>query len=175
MHFKHPEILWFLFLLVIPILVHLFQLRRFKKEFFTNVRFLKELSIQTRKSSKLKKYLLLATRLLLLAAMIFAFAQPFFDAKDSKNVTNEMYIVLDNSFSMQAKGQKGELMKRAVEDLLEHTPESSTFSLITNSETFWNTDIKSVRKDLQNLKYSAAPFSLESAVAKIKARPSVYN
>ncbi len=175
MHFKHPEILWFLFLLVIPILVHLFQLRRFKKELFTNVRFLKELSIQTRKSSKLKKYLLLATRLLLLAALIFAFAQPFFDAKDSKNVTNEMYIVLDYSFSMQAKGQKGELMKRAVEDLLEHTPETSNFSLIANSETFWNTDIKSIRKDLQNLKYSAAPFSLESAMARIKARPSVYN
>lgn len=175
MHFKHPEILWFLFLLVIPILVHLFQLRRFKKELFTNVRFLKELSVQTRKSSKLKKYLLLASRLLLLAAMIFAFAQPFFDAKDSKNVTNEMYIVLDNSFSMQAKGQKGELMRRAVEDLLAHTPENRSFSLVTNSETFWNTDIKSVRKDLQNLKYSASPFSLEGAMAKIKARRSVYS
>ena len=54
MQFKHPEILYFLFLLIIPILVHLFQLRRFKKEYFTNVRFLKELSIQTRKSSKIK-------------------------------------------------------------------------------------------------------------------------
>ncbi|CAM3276486.1 Aerotolerance regulator N-terminal domain-containing protein [Flavobacterium longum] len=172
MHFKHPEILWFLFLLIIPILVHLFQLRRFKKELFTNVRFLKELSVQTRKSSKLKKYLLLATRLLLLAALIFAFAQPFFEAKDSKNATNEMYIVLDNSFSMQAKGQKGELMRRAVEDLLEHTPDNRSFSLVTNSETFWNTDIKSVRKDLQNLNYSPTAFSLESAMAKIKSRPS---
>lgn len=175
MHFKHPEILWFLLLLVIPILVHLFQLRRFKKEYFTNVRFLKELSIQTRKSSKLKKYLLLATRLLLLAAMILAFAQPFFDAKDSKNITNEMYIVVDNSFSMQAKGQKGELLKRAVEDLLEHTPENQSFSLVTNSETFWNTDIKSIRRDLQNLKYSSSPFNIESAMAKIKSRKSVYN
>jgi hypothetical protein len=86
-----------------------------------------------------------------------------------------MYIVLDNSFSMQAKGQKGELMKRAIEDLLEHTPENRNFSLITNSQTFWNTDIKSIRKDLQNLKYSAEAFSLESAMAKIKARQSVYN
>lgn len=175
MQFKHPEILYFLFLLVIPILVHLFQLRRFKKEYFTNVRFLKELSIQTRKSSKLKKWLLLATRLLLLAAMIIAFAQPFFNAKDHKNVTNEMYIVLDNSFSMQAKGQKGELLKRAVEDLLEHTPEAQNFSLLTNSETFWNTDIKSIRKDLQNLKYSASPFQLESQMAKIKSRKSAFN
>lgn len=175
MQFKHPEILYFLFLLVIPILVHLFQLRRFKKEYFTNVRFLKELSIQTRKSSKLKKWLLLATRLLLLAAMIVAFAQPFFKAKDSKNSTNEMYIILDNSFSMQAKGQKGELLRRTVEDLLEHTPENQNFSLITNSETYWNTDIKSIRKELQNLKYSAAPFQLESLMAKVKSRKSVYS
>ncbi|MFY0481276.1 vWA domain-containing protein [Flavobacterium sp. PLA-1-15] len=175
MQFKHPEILYFLFLLLIPILVHLFQLRRFKKEYFTNVRFLKELSIQTRKSSKLKKWLLLATRLLILACIVFAFAQPFFKAKDSNNTTNEMYIILDNSFSMQAKGQKGELLKRAVEDLLEHAPENQNFSLITNSETFWNTDVKSIQKELQNLKYSAFPFQLESLMAKVKSRKSPYN
>jgi hypothetical protein len=175
MQFKHPEILYFLFLLVIPILVHLFQLRRFKKEYFTNVRFLKELSIQTRKSSKIKKWLLLATRLLLLTFIIIAFAQPFFKAKDTKNSSNEMYIVLDNSFSMQAKGQKGELLKRAVQELLENTPENQTFSLITNSETFWNTDIKAIRTELQNLKYSALPFQLESAMAKIKSRKSAFN
>lgn len=175
MQFKHPEILYFLFLLVIPILVHLFQLRRFKKEYFTNVRFLKELSIQTRKSSKIKKWLLLTTRLLLLTSIIIAFAQPFFKAKDTKNSSNEMYIVLDNSFSMQAKGQKGELLKRAVQELLENTPENQTFSLITNSETFWNTDIKSIRTELQNLKYSALPFQLESAMAKIKSRKSAFN
>ncbi len=175
MQFKHPEILYFLFLLVIPILVHLFQLRRFKKEYFTNVKLLKELSVQTRKSSKIKKWLLLATRLLLLTCIVLAFAQPFFESKDSKNSNNEMYIILDNSFSMQAKGQKGELLKRAVEDLLEHTPENQNFSLITNSETFWNMDIKSIRSNLQNLKYSPSPFQLESAMAKIKSHKSAFN
>lgn len=175
MQFKHPELLYFLFLLVIPILVHLFQLRKFKTEYFTNVKFLKELAIQTRKSSKLKKYLLLAARLLLLAFMIIAFAQPFFKAKDSKNATNELYIVLDNSFSMQAKGQKGELLKRAVQDLLEHTPENANFSLITCSDNYWNTDIKSIQKELQNLKYSASPFQLENLLSKIKAHKSAFN
>ncbi|MFM9825318.1 vWA domain-containing protein [Flavobacterium sp.] len=175
MQFKNPEIFFFLFLLVIPIVVHLFQLRRFKKEYFTNVKLLKQLSIQTRKSSKIKKWLLLATRLLLLTTIIIAFAQPFFKAKDTKNNANEMYIVLDNSFSMQAKGQKGELLKRAMQELLENTPENQTFSLITNSETYWNTDIKSIQKELQNLKYSALPFQLESAMIKIKSRKSIYN
>ena len=175
MYFKHPEFLYFLFLLILPILVHLFQLRRFKKEYFTNVRFLKELSIQTRKSSKIKKWLLLATRLLVLTFIIVGFAQPFFKAKDSKNGFTEMYIVLDNSFSMQAKGQKGELLKRAIQEILENAPENQTFSLITNSETFWNTDIKSIKSKLQNLKYSALPFQLESAMAKIKSRKTAFN
>jgi aerotolerance regulator-like protein/VWA domain-containing protein len=170
MQFKHPEILYFLFLLVIPILVHLFQLRRFKKEYFTNVRFLKELSIQTRKSSKIKKWLLLCTRLLLLACLIFAFAQPFFKAKDSNNSGNEMVIILDNSFSMQAKGSRGELLKRAVQELLENTPENQRFSLVTNTETFWDTDIKSIQKELQNLQYSANPFQLDFLLTKIETK-----
>ncbi|KAF2508469.1 hypothetical protein EYY60_15170 [Flavobacterium zhairuonense] len=174
MHFKHPEILYFLFLLIVPILVHLFQLRRFKTSYFTNVRFLKELAIQTRKSSKIKKRLLLATRLLLLTCAIIAFAQPFFEAKDSKNASNEMYIVLDNSFSMQAKGKKGELLKRAVQELLENTPETAQFSLLTNTENYWNTDIKSSKSALQNLNYSASPFELTSIIAKIKAHKSAH-
>lgn len=174
MQFQHPEILYFLFLLVIPILVHLFQLRKFKTEYFTNVKFLKELVVQTRKSSKIKKYLLLATRLLLLAALILAFAKPFFIAKDHKDAKNELYIVLDNSFSMQAKGQKGELLKRAVQDLLEHTPEGANFSLLTCTDNYWNTDIKSIQKELQNLKYSATPFQLESILSKIKAHKSAF-
>ena len=175
MQFKHPEILYFLFLLVIPILVHLFQLRRFKKEYFTNVKFLKELSIQTRKSSQLKKWLLLVTRLLLLTALIFAFAQPFFKAKDSKGVTNELYLVLDNSFSMQAKGKQGELLKRAVQELLGNTPETTTFSLLTNDVVYWNTDIKSIQKELMNLDYSASAFQLDQSLTKIKSRKTPFN
>jgi hypothetical protein len=174
MHFKHPEIFYFLFLLIVPILVHLFQLRRFKKEYFTNVRFLKALSIQTRKSSKIKKWLLLVCRLSILACIIFAFAQPFFESKDSKNANNELYIILDNSFSMQAKGKKGELLKRAVQELLEETPENVNFSLLTNSENYWNTDIKSVRSALQNLKYSATSFQLGTIMAKVKAHKSAF-
>jgi hypothetical protein len=161
-------------LLLIPILVHLFQLRRFKKEYFTNVQFLKELTLQTRKSSKIKKWLLLATRLLILTALIFAFAQPFWEAKDAKAITNETYIVVDNSFSMQAKGQNGTLLKRAMEDLQQHLPENQKFSLITASENFWDTDVKSIQKEMQRLSYSAAPFSLNQVLSQIKSKKSPF-
>jgi len=86
-----------------------------------------------------------------------------------------MYILLDNSYSMQAKGKKGELLKRAVQDLLEHTPPTQNFSLLTTSDNFWNTDIKSIQKDLQELTYSAEPFQLDNLIAKVNARKSAFN
>lgn len=170
MQFKHPEILYFLFLLVIPILVHLFQLRRFKIEYFTNVKLLKELQIQTRKSAEIKKWLLLATRLLLLTCLILAFAQPFFEVKDTTNKGNELVILVDNSFSMQAKGAKGELLKRSIQELLEELPENQQFSLLTNSEVFWDTDIKSIQKELQNLSYSSLPFQLDYLINQVEIK-----
>uniref|UniRef100_UPI00404AC7B1 BatA domain-containing protein n=1 Tax=Flavobacterium sp. TaxID=239 RepID=UPI00404AC7B1 len=170
MQFKHPEILYFLFLLVLPILVHLFQFRRFKKEFFTNVKLLKEIQIQTRKSKSIKKWLLLLTRLLLLTVLILAFAQPFFIAKDTVNKENELVILLDNSFSMQAKGAKGELLKRSIQELLESFPENHNFSLVTNTNVFWDTDIKSIQKELQNLKYAATSFELDALLNQVEIK-----
>ena len=170
MQFKNPEILYFLFLLIIPILVHLFQLRRFKKQEFTNVKLLKELEIQTRKSSTIKKWLLLATRLLLLAALILAFAQPFFKAKDFDKKNNELILVVDNSFSMQAKGNSGELLKRTIQDLLENTPEEQQLSVLTNDENFYDTNIRNIQKELQNLNYSSTPFNPAAIITRIEAK-----
>merc|ERR1711974_554128 len=119
---------------VIPIIVHLFQLRKFQKEEFTNVKFLQRVILQTRKSSQLKKWLTLLSRLLLMACLIIAFAQPFFTANDNATKPQESVIYLDNSFSMQAKGQKGELLKRAIQELLETLPEDEVFTLLTNTD-----------------------------------------
>jgi hypothetical protein len=47
MQFKHPELLYALFFLIIPILVHLFHLRKFQKTPFTNVKFLKKVTLHT--------------------------------------------------------------------------------------------------------------------------------
>ena len=168
MQFKHPELLYALFLLLIPIIIHLFEFRKFQKEAFTNVAFLKEVSIQTRKSSQLKKWLILVTRLLLLAAIIFAFAQPFTPKSNLLNTQIETVIYLDNSFSMQAKGNQGELLKRAVQDIISNVPEVETISLITNESTFKNTTIKGIKNDLLNLDYSSKTLSFDAALFKAK-------
>lgn len=168
MQFKHPELLYALFLLLIPIIVHLFQLRKFQKEAFTNVAFLKEITLQTRKSSQLKKWLTLLTRLLLLACIILAFAQPFTSKTTAIKSTNETVIYLDNSFSMQAKGNKGPLLKRAIQDIITNVPENQTFSLLTNDNTYKNTTIKAIKNDLLQLDYSAKALSYEAALLKAK-------
>ena len=168
MQFKHPELLYALFLLLIPIIVHLFQLRKFQKVDFTNVAFLKEATLQTRKSSQIKKWLILLTRLLLLAALVFAFAQPLTSKSDAFKKEKETVIYLDNSFSMQAKGNQGESLKRAVQDIIANVPEDENISIITNNDVFKNTTIKAIKNDLLKLNYSSNSLSPEAALLKSK-------
>lgn len=166
MQFKYPEILWALILLIIPIIVHLFQLRKFQKTPFTNVKFLKEVAIQTRKSSQLKKWLTLLMRLLALASIIIAFAQPYFSNRDILTTNKETVIYLDNSFSMQAKGPRGELLVRAVNEIIENIPEDEQITLFTNTETYRNTTIKNISSNLLQLEYSQGQLSIEDVVLK---------
>ncbi|PKQ46805.1 vWA domain-containing protein [Confluentibacter flavum] len=168
MQFKHPELLYALLLLLIPIIVHLFQLRKFQKEAFTNVAFLKEVTLQTRKSSQLKKWLTLLTRLLLLACIILAFAQPFTAKSNAFKTESETVIYLDNSFSMQVKGNQGDLLKRAVQDIISNVPENNTISLLTNDNTYKNTSIKAIKNDLLQLDYSAKSLTYDAALLKAK-------
>jgi len=166
MQFKHPEVLYALLLLLIPILVHLFQLRRFEKTAFTNVKFLQNVILQTRKSSQLKKWLILCARLLAMAGLVFAFAQPYFANRDIVKTEKETVIYLDNSFSMQSKGEKGDLLKRAVQELLNTVPEDEEVSIFTNTDTYKNTTVKSIRNDLLRLEYSHQQEAIPAVLLK---------
>lgn len=168
MQFKHPELLYALFLLVIPILIHLFQLRRFQKVEFTNVKFLKAVKLQTRKSSQLKKWLTLLTRMLLIASAIIAFAQPFIPKTENFNELQETVIYLDNSFSMEAQGRNGSLLNEAIQDLINSVPEDEKISVFTNDNVFTNTSIKAIKNDLINLSFSNNQINYDAVILKGK-------
>ncbi|MBV7268078.1 BatA domain-containing protein [Winogradskyella luteola] len=168
MQFKHPELLYALFLLVIPILIHLFQLRRFQKVEFTNVKFLKTVKLQTRKSSQLKKWLTLLSRMLLLAFAIIAFAQPYIPNTEDFNEAQETVIYLDNSYSMQAKGKNGTLLNEAIQDVINTLPEDEQISLFTNNQTFKNTTVKALKNDLIQLEYSPTQLNYDALYLKGK-------
>ena len=153
MQFKNPEILYFLLLLIIPILIHLFQLQRFQKIAFTNVKLLKEIKQQTRKSSQLKKILILMTRLLLFTSLIFAFSQPFLTKNNNYNKV-KTFIYLDNSFSMQAKGEKGELLQSAKNELIENLKDRThSITLITNNEIYEDLNSNELKNNLINIDF----------------------
>ncbi len=169
MQFKHPEILFALFLLIIPIVIHLFNFQRYKKEAFTNVQFLKNIQHQTRKSEQLKKLILLLTRLLIFTNLIIAFAQPFWSSKkaNKKIITN---IYLDNSFSMQAEGKSGALLKNNIQKLIKTTEYSKEkFNVYTNNKTYFNLDSKRLKTTLLKLDYSPKNAFLNPLLFKINS------
>ena len=167
MLFKYPELLWAFFLLLIPILIHLFQLRRFKKTPFTNVKLLQKVVAQSRKSSEIKKWLLLISRVLLLSGLILAFSQPYL-ARESAAYDKETVIYLDNSFSMQAKTDNGTLLQDAVQKLLKDLPKDKTFNLFTNDRVFSNTTLPDIRNDLLTLPYTYNQLELKEILLKGK-------
>ncbi|AOW19399.1 BatA domain-containing protein [Urechidicola croceus] len=165
MHYKHPEILYALLLLIIPIIIHLFQLQRFKKTPFTNVKFLKRIELKSRKSSQLKKWLILLTRLLVFTSIIIAFSQPYFSNFDEHQEYNTI-LYLDNSLSMQAKGERGEILKKVTQDIIENFNSTKNISLITNDKIFRNLNNKSLKNELLRLTHSANQLDFKSILLK---------
>lgn len=138
MNFIAPEFLYALSILIFPILIHLFNFRRFKTVYFSQVRFLKNIKQETQSTSKLKHLLVLISRCLAITTLVFAFAQPYFPSKETYNNQGKkgVSIYLDNSFSMLADESEGSLLEVAKNKALTITKAysaSDRFQLLTNN------------------------------------------
>ncbi|MEL6718786.1 MAG: BatA domain-containing protein, partial [Bacteroidota bacterium] len=136
MQFLYPGFLWALLALAIPIIVHLFHFRRFKKVYFTNVRFLKEVKEETSARSRLRNLLVLLMRLLALALLVFAFAQPFLPQDtEVKQGQKAVSVYVDNSFSMEALSEDVPLLEKAKQrarEIVSAYAEEDRFQVLTN-------------------------------------------
>ena len=137
MKFTYPEFLWALFFLIIPVIIHLFNFRRYKVLYFSSLQFIKRVEQETRSTQRLKHLLVLLSRLLALAFLIIAFAQPYkpVENKNSQGGKPVTAIYIDNSFSMTAKGTEGELLSEARETarkLIDKATLNTLFLLHTN-------------------------------------------
>lgn len=137
MQFLYPTFLFALAALAIPIILHLFYFRRFKKVYFTNVRFLREVKEESSARRKLRNLLVLAMRLLAIAFLVFAFAQPFIPAEDAEATEGRkaISIFLDNSFSMNALSQDVPLLEKAKQrarEIVEAYTVEDEFQILTN-------------------------------------------
>ncbi len=137
MSFKHPEFLYLLLAILIPIIIHLFNFRRYKKLWFSNIQFLKNITTETRKQNKLKHLIILLLRVLAIICIVLAFAGPQFNRKENKSLsTNSLAtFYIDNSFSMMSEGESGRLFEQSLIRAIEFAkqmPRDKQFILITN-------------------------------------------
>ncbi len=138
MKFVNPGFLFALISIAIPIIIHLFNFRKFKQVYFTNVRFLKEVKQETQSRSKLKHLLVLLARILAITFLVLAFAQPFIPVDQVKTTmgNNMVSVYIDNSFSMDAMNKNGTLLtaaKSRAKEIVNAYKATDRFQLITNN------------------------------------------
>ncbi len=109
MTFLNPAVLFGLLATSIPIILHFFNLRKLKTIEFSTLIFLKELQKSKIRKIKIKQWLLLILRILIITFLVLAFARPtiknsFFISKAAK--TSAVFII-DNTFSMSIVSGSG--------------------------------------------------------------------
>jgi hypothetical protein len=174
MQFINPSFLYALFAIAIPISIHLFNFRRYKTIYFTNVRFLKEVQLETRSHSRLKHLLVLLTRILAITALVLAFAQPYIPVDNKKMLSGDQVtsIYIDNSFSMDAIGQGGSLLdeaKKMAAEIAVAQHAGARFQLLTND--FEGRHQRLVSKEeflqlLEEMKLSPAFKNLQQVISR---------
>ena len=171
MEFHYPGHLWALFLLAIPVAIHLFNFRRYKKIKFSNVEMLKKIETESRKTRQLKKYLVLLSRMLFIACLVLAFALPFIpNNKMGSGGKALVAIYVDNSSSMEGRGEQGPLFetsKNGARKLLDLLPDSVDASVYYYRRRYAQksdaSDLTlgrtlSLKSDVLRLKFETLPF-----------------
>ncbi len=137
MEFLYPNMLYALFALIIPIVIHLFNFRRHKLVYFSNTSILKTIEQENSKTKKLKYVITLIARMLFIAALVIAFAFPY--RKDnntiSNNVDNLIAVYIDNSMSMQSLSSEKTLFEDArtsAMKLVENLNQAQKYVLLSN-------------------------------------------
>ncbi|RZK34493.1 MAG: hypothetical protein EOO61_13495, partial [Hymenobacter sp.] len=106
MQLTYPGFLWGLLAIGIPIAIHLLQLRRPQRVFFTNTGFIREVELTTMRRRQLQELAVLLMRVLAVSFLVLLFCQPFLPAANSAVQDNlgDVRVLVDNSGSMQAPG-----------------------------------------------------------------------
>ena len=138
MRFLYPQMLWGLFALLIPILIHLFNFRRHKLVYFSNTAVLRSIQQENAKTRKLKYLVTLLLRCLLIAALVLAFAFPYHPEKqlNVNTADNLIGVYIDNSMSMKGQSQRTTLIedaRQSARDLVHKLNPSNRYLLMTNS------------------------------------------
>ena len=174
MKFVYSDFLFALLALAIPITIHLFNFKKFKRVEFSNVAFLQEIKQESKSKSKLKEWLILLSRLLAITFLVLAFAQPYIPISEKQSISGDkaVSIYIDNSFSMNGTGNEGRLLdmaKQYVYKIIDSYPAGQKFQLITSDlsgNTHRNFSKESVEELLAKLEDSPNSLMIDEVIAK---------
>jgi hypothetical protein len=178
MTFLNPAILLGLLAASIPIIIHLLNLKKLKTVEFSTLMFLKEIQKNKIRKIKIKQWLLLLLRTLIIIFIVLSFARPTLHGINIAGATSAAkttsVFLLDNSFSMSLIDQKGSFLnqsKTLVEKIISQHQEGdelfvsfllddsvSFYSLNENnfSNTLNSSEVSYLKPDLQKSLISAA-------------------
>lgn len=177
MSFNYPQFLWALFALGIPIIIHLFNFRKTVRVFFSNTRFLQDIQQQTTRQRTLKKYLVLAARLLFVLFLVLAFAQPFLPAKEQLSQQQNVVVYLDNSYSMSAPVSDNlhalDAGRSFVQQIISVFPAETRYQLVTNDFAPFSNSLKTkaeIEELLSQIRFSSINRSAKEIQNRISER-----
>lgn len=115
MLFSAPAFLWGLLAVLIPVAIHMFNFRRYRKVYFSNVDRLEALRSESRRHSDVRRWLVLAARVLTIVFLVLAFAQPFVasSAGSMRSGATVVSVYVDNTFSMESIASGGSRLDAA--------------------------------------------------------------
>lgn len=170
MNFLYPSFLFGLLAVSVPIAIHLFNFRRTRRVFFTNVALLRTVQTETKSFRRLKHWLILASRCLFLACLVLAFAQPFIPSQNKLGLSRQgvTSLYLDNSFSMQNERNAKRYLDIAttkLDELLTLFRNASSLQLLTNDFSTAEQQAgtaESVRDRVTSIRFAHTPRTLET-------------
>lgn len=127
-------------LAAVPIILHLFMKQTPKHVIFPALRLIKERHKRSRQKLRIKNWLLLLARMLLVALMALALARPALNSEANlgdREVPTAMALVFDTSLSMEYTERNATRLAEAktrADEILKKTPEASQVFVIDSAE-----------------------------------------
>lgn len=173
MSFLYPLFLLAAAAIAIPVLLHLYNLRRYQKVYFSHSEFLSSIAHRTQRMAKVRHWLLLLLRCLAILFLVLAFAQPIRSGQEHAHTGNLTVVYVDNSASMSLGSGVRTLLDISRASLLaqlEAAPPGSSFILVTNDPSVgaYPQSREALLEEVQRLDFSSRAKTVEEVFAEVE-------
>lgn len=157
--FLQPAFLWFLPLVLVPLIILLLLRRRYREQPFGSLLLLRRIWEKRKRSLRIQEILLLILRVLILLLIVLLFGRPLLNRGAGRTVSLSAashVIILDDTFSMRLRNGGATLFdqaKREASQLLSLFPPSSQCAILALSAPSgdWAGSPREAQAKLQNI------------------------